>query len=95
MCHIAEDNRASQGIHHALYMFKRVSPPSSGLGEGIAGHRIVSSSEVLHRLSAMRNLVMRRTILTLNILERTHTCGSDGAKLLDELTSWYLNCTFT
>jgi hypothetical protein len=96
MCHIAEDSRANEGLHHALYsMFRKVSPPSSGLGEGIAGHRIVSSSEVLQRMSVILLLVWKMTIHTLNILERTHICGSDGVDKLIELASRYVNCRFT
>ena len=75
MCHIAEDSSASEGLHHALYVIREVSPPSSALGEEIAGHRTVSSSEVLHNPSMSLLLETAFVIQTLNILERTHLCG--------------------
>ena len=36
----------------------------------------------------------RREIQTLNVLERTHVCGNDGAEL-NELALRSLNCKFT
>jgi hypothetical protein len=85
MCHIAEDSSANQGLRHALYMIREVSPPSSALGEEIAGRRTVSSSEVLHDPSASLLCEAVLMIQTLNILERTHICGKGVAESLGEL----------